>query len=222
VLTDPKGFVSTTAPTDSLFEAIYTQRAIRYWEDRQVPREMLEEVVQAGSKAPSGSNTQPWMFVVVDDAAQRSAIAAAMREMFESTGALQNMIEEGENSELKERRLRSTGARAFFSKLELAPVLIVPCLYRLSSPTRDPNSLEAGSSIYLAVQNMLLAARALGLGTLMTTAHRLIETELRSILDIPADAHPVALVPLGFAGAKFGPTRRKNVNDILCWNRWSV
>lgn len=220
--TDPEAFDSTIDPTDNIREAIYTQRAIRYWEDKKVPREMLEEVIQAASKAPSGSNTQPWIFIVVDEDEQRLAISRALRDMFESTDALKSLISQGEQSDDKTQRLMVKGARAFFSKLERAPVLIVPCLYKLSSPTQDPNSLEAGSSIYLAVQNMLLSARSLGLGTVMTTAHKLIEPALREILRLPEDAYPVAFVPLGFPKAKFGPTNRKSIEDILCWNRWSV
>jgi len=219
--TNPGAFETTTKSTDNIWEAIYTQRAIRYWEDSKVPRELLEEVIQAASKAPSGSNTQPWIFLVVDEDEPRLAISQALRDMFESTDALERMISQGEHSDDKTQRLMLKGARAFFSKLERAPVLIVPCLYGLSSPTHDPNSLEAGSSIYLAVQNMLLSARSLGLGTVMTTAHKLIEPTLREILSIPDDAYPVAFVPLGFPKARFGPTNRKPLEDILRWNGWS-
>ena len=60
-------FQSGQAPTDNLWEAIYTQRAIRYWQDKPVPRELLTRIVEAGSKAPSGSNLQPWVFVVIDE-----------------------------------------------------------------------------------------------------------------------------------------------------------
>ena len=64
------------APTDNVWDAIFTQRAIRYWQDKPVPRELLERIIQAASKAPSGSNLQPWMFVVVDDEQKRKEIGA--------------------------------------------------------------------------------------------------------------------------------------------------
>jgi len=73
----------------------------------------------------------------------------------------------------------------------------------------------------MAVQNLMLSARALGLGTLMTTAHAMIEPNLREMLSLPDDAHPVALIPIGFAGANFGPTKRKGVDEVLRWNSWS-
>jgi nitroreductase len=199
---------------------MFTQRAIRYWQEKPVPRELLERVVAAAAKAPSGSNTQPWIFVVVDDLEQRAAIGAALRGIFEATEPLQQLIASGEKSDDKTERLMLKGARAFFTQLEKAPAMIIPCLYRLTSPTQDPSTLLAGSSIYLAVQNLMLAARALGLGTVMTTVQMMLDANLRSILSIPEDAHPVALIPIGYPDANFGPTTRKPLDEILRWNTW--
>ena len=207
-------------PTNNIWEVIYTQRAIRYWQSKKVPRELLEQVIEAGSKAPSGSNLQPWIFLVIDEDDKRRAISVALREVFEASSAKQ-LVEAGENSEDRSQRLMLRGAREFFSKLEKAPALIIPCLYKLASPTQDPTSLLAGSSIYTAVQNIMLSARALGLGTVMTTAQGMIETTLRELLKIPDDAYPVAFIPIGFPEANFGPTTRKGLDEILCWNEWS-
>ncbi|MCS5575718.1 MAG: nitroreductase family protein [Pseudomonadales bacterium] len=207
-------------PTNNIWEVIYTQRAIRYWQSKKVPRELLEQVIEAGSKAPSGSNLQPWIFLVIDEDHKRRAISAALREVFEASPA-KLLVEAGENSEDRTQRLMLRGAREFFSKLEKAPALIIPCLYKLASPTQDPTSLLAGSSIYTAVQNIMLSARALGLGTVMTTAQGMIETTLRELLKIPDDAYPVAFIPIGFPEANFGPTTRKGLDEILCWNEWS-
>ncbi len=208
-------------PTDDLWTAIYTQRAIRYWEPRPVPRELLERVVAAGAKAPSGSNLQPWAFVVIDEREALARIAAALRAFAESSPQLSATLARAEELSDRSQRLMLQGARAFFSQLERAPALIVPCLHRLASPVADPTTLLAGSSIYMAVQNLMLAARGLGLGTLMTTAHAMIERDLRKTLALPADAHPVALIPIGFPAANFGPTNRKPVAEILRWNSWS-
>ena len=207
-------------PTNNIWEVIYTQRAIRYWQSKKVPRELLEQVIEAGSKAPSGSNLQPWIFLVIDEDDKRRAISVALREVFEASPAKQ-LVEAGENSEDRSQRLMLRGAREFFSKLEKAPALIIPCLYKLASPTQDPASLLAGSSIYTAVQNIMLSARALGLGTVMTTAQGMIEPTLRAVLKIPDDAYPVAFIPIGFPEANFGPTTRKGLDEILCWNEWS-
>ena len=207
-------------PTNNVWEALFTQRAIRYWQDKPVPRDLLEKVIAAAAKAPSGSNTQPWVFVVVDDHEKRRQIGQALRSIFEATEPLQNVIAAGEKSENKTERLMLKGARAFFSGLEKAPAMVIPCLYELSSPTQDPQSLLAGSSIYGAVQNLMLAARALGLGTVMTTVHGMLDAQLRDTLQLPSDAHPVALIPIGYPDANFGPTTRKPLDEILRWNAW--
>jgi nitroreductase len=208
------------APTDDLWEAIYSQRAIRYWTSEPVPRELLETVVAAATKAPSGSNTQPWVFLVVDDPGKLKAIAAALREVSSRTEGLTEMLSKAEDIEDRSTRLMLQGARSFFGELERAPALIVPCLYGISSPTTDPASLLAGSSIYMAVQNLMLAARAVGLGTVMTTAHAMIEEPLRKTLAIPDDAYPVAFIPIGFPDANFGPTKRKPLADVIRFNSW--
>ena len=208
-------------PTDDIWEVIYTQRAIRYWQDRKVPRELLEQVIEAGSKAPSGSNMQPWVFLVIDENEKRTIISVALREVFEASLAKQSFFVAGENSEDRTQRLMLRGAREFFSRLERAPALIIPCLYKLASPTHDPAALLAGSSIYTAVQNIMLSARALGLGTVMTTAQVMIEPTLREVLKMPDDAYPVAFIPIGYPDANFGPTTRKGLDEILCWNEWS-
>ena len=217
---DQSSLPNNQEPTDDIWEVLYTQRAIRYWQDKKVPRELLERVIEAGSKAPSGSNMQPWVFVVVDDDEKRAAISSALRETFENSPARQ-LVEAGENSDDKTQRLMLKGARSFFSKLEKAPALIIPCLYQLASPTPDPASLLAGSSIYTAVQNIMLSARALGLGTVMTTAQGMIEPTLRQVLNLPEDAHPVAFIPIGYPDANFGPTKRKALDEILRWNAWT-
>ena len=209
------------APTDDLWEAIYTQRAIRYWTSEAVPRDLLETVVAAATKAPSGSNTQPWVFVVVDDRAILRTLAAALREAASQNEGLRGVLSNADDVEDRSLRLILKGAREFFQSLERAPALIIPCLHGLSSPTTEPDSLLAGSSIYMAVQNLLLAARAVGLGTVMTTAQGMIDRPLRETLGIPDDAVPAALIPIGFPDANFGPTRRKPVADVLRFNAWA-
>jgi len=221
MMLDSKAFTSGREPTDDLWQAMFTQRAIRYWEDRPVPRELLERVIQAASKAPSGSNSQPWVFVVVDDDGQRASVGEALKRVYDAAEPLKHMIAEGQKTGDKTQRLMLKGAQNFFTSLSGAPAIIVPCLYKLSSPTPDPGSLEAGSSIYMAVQNLMLSARALGLGTVMTTAQTLIDQPLRQALDIPGEAYPVALIPIGYPDANFGPTTRKGVGEILRWNTWS-
>jgi nitroreductase len=210
------------ATTNDLWEAMYTQRAIREWEPRPVPRELLTRVVDAATRAPSGSNLQPWRFIVVDDDDVRGQIAAAVRGRYEENERLKTMVETGAKADDRSYRLMLSGAQRLFTRLDRAPVLIVPCIYQIASPTPDPQSLLAGSSIYQAVQNLLLAARALGLAGVMTTIQAQIGPELRSILALPEDATPAALIPLGYPAGHFGPTKRKPVEEVLMWNGWAT
>jgi nitroreductase len=159
------------------------------------------------------------MFVVADRDPVKTSLAEALRDYYEE-GPLKTLVESSQKTEDSSQRLMMSGAENFFTNLRTAPAIIIPCLYKLSSPTSEMNTLIAGSSIYLAVQNMLLAARALGLGTLMTTSHSLIEEVIRDVCKIPDDAQPAALIPIGFPAVKFGPTKRKPVRDIIAWNQW--
>jgi nitroreductase len=206
------------------FEAVHTQRAIRRFRDEPVPEALLRQVLDAAIRAPSGSNLQPWRWIVVRDSATRARLSASLRETVEASGFLASVRERMANAESeRDRRMYEAGI-ALASEVGEAPVLVVPCLIGLSSPTTDQGSLLAGSSIYGAVQNLLLSARALGLGTVMTTYHARFEEGLRAILGIPDEATPVALIPLGWPaeGQRFGRAARKPVEEVAFADRWGA
>jgi nitroreductase len=204
--------------TDNLWDALYTQRAIRYFRPDPVPEELIWKVIEAGTRAPSGSNTQPWGFVVVQDAANRRRIAEKLRTLFASNPGMQTYIRQGKESDDKTRRLMMTGVESIIDRLDAAPVFIFPCLHNVASPARE--GLLAGSSIYQAVQNILVAARGLGLGTLMSTFHQGMMKELTEWLALPPDTIPVALIPMGYPAANFGPVNRKPVEEVTHWETW--
>jgi nitroreductase len=206
----------TREGTDSLFDAIYTQRAIRRWRPDPVPAGLIKRVVEAATKAPSGSNQQPWRFVVVSDAGKRAAISAALKRWLESDEATREYFESGARSDDPSVRKMLSGALSLAENLAQAPVFIVPCMYGGQRSDR----LLTGSSIYPAIQNLLLAARGLGLGTVLTTFQARIEDAVRRELALPEDARPVALIPLGYPDADFGPTRRKPIEEVLYWETW--
>ena len=209
---------TTREGTDSLFEAIYTQRAIRRWKPDPVPPELITRVIEAATKAPSGSNQQPWRFVVVTDAARRAAISTALQTWLQSDSATREYFESGAKSDDPSVRKMLSGALSLAENLSQAPVFIFPCMYGGQRSDR----LLTGSSIYPAVQNLMLAARGLGLGTVLTTFQARIEDDVRRELALPEDARPVALIPLGYPDANFGPTRRKPVETVLYWEQWGV
>ena len=204
--------------TDNLWDALYTQRAIRYFKPDPVPQELIWKVIEAGTRAPSGTNTQPWGFVVIQDAANRQRIAEKLRTQFASNPGMKAYVQQGKESADKTARLMMTGVESIVDRLDAAPVFIIPCLHNVGSPARD--GLLAGSSIYQAVQNILVAARGLGLGTLMSTFQAGMAKELTEWLHLPPDTTPVALIPMGYPAANFGPVKRKPVEEVTHWETW--
>ena len=200
--------------TNDLWDALYTQRAIRRFRPDPVPDALIRKVIEAGTKAPSGSNLQPWRFIVVRDASTRSWIADSLHTSPAIQEMMRTRVAEAERTDDRTFRLLYRGVGALVEHFGEIPVLIIPCLY---GPARE--GLLAGSSIYPAVQNMLLAARGLGLGALMTTFQSRIPG-LGARLGLPEDAAMAAMIPLGFTDSKYGPNSRKPVEEVTFADRW--
>ena len=179
------------------FSVVKGQRACRAFADTPVSDDTIATILTAATHAPSAENKQPWEFVVVRDAALRQAIGALTRRAGEEHG---RAFSEGRLSAqmLAEVDRGATGGVA------AAPVNIVVC-------ADVQRGLEAtvSSSIYPAVQNLLLAAGALGLGSALTTITTGFRAELRALLDLPEHVRPVAVVPVGFPARALGPPRRE-------------
>ena len=193
-----------------LFEAMHTQRAIRYFKTDPVPKEAIDKILEAASKAPSGTNRQMWHFVVVQDAELRAKLADIYRRA--GRNALPNLQW---LQDANPRILRS--ATHLIDHMDDAPVLLLACIEHSGS-----TNLTTGSSIYPAVQNILLAARGLGLGSVLTTFHKQYEDEVREIFGIPDNVETAALLPIGYPadGARYGPTRRKPMEEVTHWDGW--
>ena len=205
------------------FEVVHTQRSIRKFKTDPVPDEAIWKMIDAAIRAPSGSNSQPWAWLVVRDEEKKRVLADAIRAWFESSGRLQRMRENVSSREDPTRRRMMERAIELMSNMAAAPVLFIPCLVNLTSPVRDMNSLFAGSSIYGAVQNLMLAARALGLGSVLTTLNIVTEDLIRREFGLPDSAQPVAIVPVGYPlGQRFGPTSRKPVDTVTYWDTWGA
>lgn len=197
----------------SLFEAINTQRAIRRFASDPVPSELVTRVIEAAVRAPSGGNRQPWSFVVVRDAETKRRIGEYYRQAWE---AAYGGPKPGRG--LSPAVYRS--ASYLGSHMADAPVLILACIRRGQSGGHGP--ITRGASIYPAVQNLLLAARALGLGTALTTLHTRYEDEIKALLGIPDDVETAALIPLGYPGEgeHFGGSRRRPASEVTHYERW--
>jgi nitroreductase len=213
-----------------VFEAISTARALRRFKSDPVPPEMITRILEAAVCAPSGGNLQDWRFVVITDSEQRRLVAAAYAKASLSVRPFyENRLRPEHMAEAEERHLKSSGFY-LHEHMHEAPVLLLVCASRhgqrpdLFNIGREPLMrmavATAAASIYPAVQNVILACRALGLGTVLTTNHLLCEAEVKGAIGIPDDVDTFALMPIGFPRDKFGPVRRKPVNEVTVHDHW--
>jgi nitroreductase len=193
-----------------LFEAIATTRAMRRLDaGKEVSDEDVLTIVEAATKAATGGNAQPVRWMVVRDADKRQRIGSIYRECWQS---VRGFYASQEQTPTSARMLGS--ADHLGEHMGEAPVLILPC------SKGQPGQAE--SSVFPGVQNLFLAARALGLGTTLTTVHRLREDEVREVLDIPADVNTWALIPVGHPTGKWGEAKRRPVREVTYWDTWKT
>jgi nitroreductase len=201
--------------TRDLFEIMATTRSMRRLKPDPVPAELIRKILEAGVSAPSGGNMQRWRFIVVRDAKIKQTIGAYYKRAWDEVVAPRYGAGEPAPGTTPERFKRMLGAAQYLADhIHEAPVWIVPCLEG-ATPTRT-----AGSSIYPAVQNMLLAARALGLGATLTTLYLNFEKEVEAALGLPTDMHSYAILPIGYPMGRFGPVRRVPLADVVYEDRW--
>jgi len=207
----------TPGATDSaeLFEIIRTTRSMRRLKPDSVPRELIRKILEAGTCAPSGGNMQRWRFLLIADPDVKRKVGALYRRAWDEIVAPRYRSGEPAPGSSRERFARMLAAAEHLAHhIHEAPVWIVPCLQG-ASPTRT-----AGSSIYPAVQNMLLAARALGLGATLTTLYLNFEKDAEAALGLPPDWHSYALIPIGYPVGRFGPVRRVALEEVVYEDRW--
>ena len=201
--------------TNDLFEIIRSTRSMRRLKRDAVPNELIRKILEAGTCAPSGGNMQRWRFLVIRDAEIKRTIGAYYKRAWDEQVAPRYRSGEPAPGMNRDRFLRLLDAAEYLAAhIHEAPVWIMPCLEG-STPTRT-----SGSSIYPAVQNMLLAARALGLGATLTTLYLSFEKEVSAALGLPPDVHSYALLPIGYPIGRFGPVRRVPLADVVFENRW--
>ena len=190
-----------------LFEAIYTTRAIRKFRSDPIPSALLRRVLDAATQGPSGRNNQPWRFIVVRDPEQKRKVARIYEDgFFENRGRAA-----AENAD--------KDPSAYLAlHMDEAPVIVVVCTTVIRRS--GLGAVTPFASSYPSVQNLLLAARALGLGGTITTNHMLRYEELMAALGVPEDRQIIALVPLGFPAESHGPKTRMSVEEIAFADTW--
>jgi nitroreductase len=201
--------------THDLFEIMATTRSMRRLKPDPVPAGLIRKILEAGVSAPSGGNMQRWRFLVVRDPKVKQRIGAYYKRAWDEVVSPRYRVGEPAPGTSRERFARMLNAAQYLADhIHEAPVWIVPCLEG-SNATRT-----SGSSIYPAVQNMLLAARALGLGATLTTLYLNFEKEVEAALRLPADAHSYALLPIGYPMGRFGPVRRVPLAEVVYEDQW--
>lgn len=200
-----------------LFEAMSTQRAMRRLKPDPIPDSVIRQLLDMAICAPSGGNRQGWSFVVVRDPATRARLGELYREAWGELIKLPYYADASQAPPDSPAGRMLASARHLSEHLGEAPVLILACI-AVDAGTR-PN-VTTGASIYPAVQNLMLAARALGIGSCITTIHRFRDPQVKALLGIPTDVETAALIPLGYPRGKFGPPPRMPVTEVAYADHW--
>jgi nitroreductase len=202
-----------------LLEGLATTRAIRRYLPEPIPDDDLRTILWSATRAPSGSNRQPFRFVVLRDGPVAEQAKAVLGGAFRRSWADKRRADgydsgSGMVGDSPKARTARTMQR-FVDRFELTPVVVLACLVR----HRPPDPYE-GASVYPACQNLLLAARALGYGGVMTMWHHLVEAELRALLAVPDEVALSACITLGRPEGSHGPVRRRPLGDLVFEERW--
>lgn len=205
------------ADTTNLFETMQTMRAMRRLKPDPVPDALIRKILEAGVCAPNGSNSQRWRFLVIKDTKIKQQVQVFYKRAFDEVIGPRYLNSTPPPGVTKERYLRQHAAvQHLTDHFHEAPVWIVACL----DEGQVPPTRWSGASIYPAVQNMLLAARALGLGATLTTRHLLYEKETEAALGLPPGVHSYAILPIGYPVGTFGPVGRGALADVVYAERW--
>ena len=205
-------------PEFDLFEAIYTTRAMRRLKPDPVPSEIVMRVIEAATLGPSGSNRQPWIFLVVTEAATKQFVAERYKRAWDTfylTPEKRAVMETQPDSPAG-KTLKSANYLA--NHLAEAPVLIFPCVKRYNDKFRPGEPMYG--AIYPAVQNLCLAARGYGLGTSITGLHHIFGEEVDELLGVPPTYANEILVPMGYPKGRWGRPARKAAADVTFFERW--
>ena len=201
------------------FDVVTTTRAIRRYEPDPIPDDDLATLFFAATRAPSGSNRQPLRFVVLRDGpkalAARKLLGDSFRSMWSAKRAAEG-YDRGSGEDPNSRKARTARTmQHFVDHIDEAPVLVFACVRHW----HDGHYTE-GASVYPACQNLLLTARAMGYGGVVTMWHQVVERELEEIIGIPDGVGIAATIPLGRPVGHHGPVRRLPLDQLVYEDGW--
>lgn len=198
-----------------VLEAMNTCTAMRYFKQEPVPRETLEQILFAATRASNPGNSQGWEFLVIEDAATKALVGekvlAGMAPFFANRPPGADGVEE--------RMMQ--GAEHLATNFAKVPAWIVG-MARKVYPPHDPQDSFMASSIYPAAQNMIVAARSLGVGTCFTTFPAHAEPEIRTLCNVPDDLHMFVYIAIGYPEKEFRPVKRKPLDEVVVWNKYEA
>jgi nitroreductase len=210
--TDPDGV--------PLYEGLVSTRAIRRYTDETIPDEVLRDILFAATRAPSGSNRQPFRFVVLNDgpvAAEAKRLIGEGARKFWAAKRAEDGYDKGSGADASSPKSRlARTMQHYVDSFDSVPVLVLACYVRYRAHTAQTD----GASVYPACQNLLLAARALGYGGVLTGFHHMAEPELRRLLQIPDEVELMATITLGRPQGRHGPVRRRPLPELVFGEQW--
>jgi nitroreductase len=200
-----------------LFDTMYNMRAMRRLKPDPVPDALVVKILQAGLHAPNGGNMQKWKFLVIKDQEIKKNVQVwYKRALDEVVGPRYAASAPPPGASADGYHRQHLAVEYLTDHFHEAPIWIVPCIdHGAETPNRS-----SGASIYPAAQNMLLAARALGLGATLTTRHLLFEKESEAALGLPDGVHSYAILPIGYPMGNFGPVGRGDLSDFVYQDNW--
>lgn len=209
-----------------VYEAMSTLRAVRKLRSDPIPADVLERVFEAATWAPTGGNRQPWRMIVVTDRTVKTRLGELYKEKWNDYAVMHRKMASGLSDDQRAADERTLAAGDHLADhMGEIPVLVIVCFnpkfLAVTDAGLDRVSVVGGGSIYPAVTNLLLAARAEGLGCVLTTLLCMEEDKVKTLLDIPEDWATAAMIPLGYpVGKGHGPISRKPVTKLFYAEKW--
>ncbi|MEE8422479.1 MAG: nitroreductase family protein [Dehalococcoidia bacterium] len=198
-----------------IFEVMFNCRAMRRIKPDAVPEDLLRRLIEAAHQAPTASNGQNTRWIIVRDAEQKQKLADLNREA--------RRVAYGSPPPATDPAMarRQRASKWHTDNLQDVPVHVVACLEFETAPVDSfARGVGTGGSVWPAVQNLLLAARALGLGAVPTTLPLADRAAAKEVLGLPEHVEPYCLIPVGYPMGNFGPVTRRPIDEILRWDRW--
>jgi nitroreductase len=207
----------------ALYELMRHSRSVREYRDEPVPPDVLHRVLRAATFAPSGGNRQPWRFLVVQGAEEKRWLRDHYVRMWRDYVAAKT----ARGGKVLASERETAIAHRFAEEFDRAPVIIIVCVHIEGLAITDADlgrpSIVGGASIYPAVENLLLACRAEGLGAVLTTLLCRVEPEVRERFGIEDGWATCAHIPIGFpSDDRRGPVRRRAPEEVSFLDHWGV